>query len=157
PSSMPDKPNRLARPHSFDLNARRMDDLAPFGRILAQIFGKGVERARYRLQLKALEIRLLEFAIADDLLHVGVDILDDGRRRARGGKQPERYARLVSRNGLGDGRHAGKLRQALLAAESEHLELSVLHRTQRHRWTHDHRVDVSSNHISECGCRAAIV
>src|SRR5262249_47391260 len=141
---MTDRPNQPAQPHSFDLNVRRMDDLAPFGRILAQIFGIGVERARYRLQRKAFEIRLLELAIADDLLHVGVDLLDDVRRRARGGKQPERYARLVSWNGLGDGRHVGKLQQALLAPESEHLELSVLDWTQRHRWTHNHRLDVAS-------------
>src|SRR5262249_11528144 len=74
---------------SFDLDVRRMDDLAPFGRILAQIFGKGVERAGHRLERKAVEILLLEFGIADDLLHVGVDLLDDVRRRARRGKQPE--------------------------------------------------------------------
>src|SRR5215475_432425 len=36
PRSMTDRPNQPAQPHSFDLNVRRMDDLAPFGRILAQ-------------------------------------------------------------------------------------------------------------------------
>src|SRR5262245_34146937 len=118
---------KLAPRHSFDLHVRRLDDLAPFGRVLASIFGKGVERARNRLHRKAFEIFFLEVGIADDLLHVGVDLLDDVRGRACRGKQPERYARLVSRNGLGDGRHVGKLRQALLAAEGEHLEFSVLH------------------------------
>src|SRR6516162_638809 len=118
---------KLAQRHSLDLHVRRLDDLAPFGRVLAQILGKGVEPARYRLHRKAFEIFFLEFGIADDPLHVGVDLLDDVRGRARRGKQPERYARLVSRNGLGDGRDVGKRRQALLATESEHLELSVLH------------------------------
>src|SRR5262249_20839295 len=120
-------PPKLAQRHSFDLHVRRFEYLAPFGRVLAQIFGKGVERTRYRLHRKAFEIFFLEFGIADDLLHVGVDLLDDVRGRARRGKQPERYARLVSRNGLGDGRHVVKLRHPLLAAESEHLEFSVLH------------------------------
>jgi hypothetical protein len=44
------------------------------------------------------EIFLLKLGITDDLLHVGVDLLDDVCRGARRGKQPERYARLVSRN-----------------------------------------------------------
>src|SRR5262245_61774176 len=109
-------PPRLAQRHSFDLHVRRLDDLAPFDRVLAQIFGKGVERTRYRLHRKAFEMLFLESCIADDRLDVGVDLGDEVRGRARRGKQTERYARLVSPNGLADGRHVGKLRHPLLAA-----------------------------------------
>src|SRR5262249_30523873 len=35
PRSMTHKPNQPAQVHSFDLDVRRMDDLTPFGRLLA--------------------------------------------------------------------------------------------------------------------------
>src|SRR5262249_56027571 len=40
PSSMPDQPNEPAQLHSFDLDVRRMDDLAPFARLLPLMFAK---------------------------------------------------------------------------------------------------------------------
>src|SRR5689334_8461404 len=118
---LPNKPRGVPRPAciSIDLHMRRADDLAPFGRLLAQVFGKGVERTGDRLHRIGFEIPLAKFGIADDLLHVRVDLLDDAGRRARRGVQAERDACLVSRNGLRDGRHVGKLRHPLLTAETE--------------------------------------
>src|ERR1700733_14663875 len=141
PARHPATPDRQ---RSLALHIRRLDDLLPFGRVLAQKFGKGVAWPRYWLHREGLKILVLEFGIADDLLHIGVDLLDDGSRRARRSKQPERYARLESRNGRGAGRHVGELRHPPLAAESEHLQLSGAHGIQRHGWAHDHRVGVSA-------------
>ena len=79
-----------------------------------------------------------------------------GRRAVRR-EQAERHGRLVARNGLGDGRHVGELRHALLAAEAQHVELAGLDRRQRDRRAHGDHVDVAGDQIVQRGRRAAIM
>ena len=118
-----------------------------------------LRRRVHRFGKLPLDEPLLERRLRHHRSHVGIDLVDDRARRAAGDRDPEPGAGDVARQvaGFRGRRDVGELRQALAAADADHLDLALAVDRQRQADAHHHHVGVAADHVVDRRIGAAIM
>src|SRR5471030_2559713 len=139
----------------LDLRARRVHDLLPLGRLvadhLAEILRSPGDRRAAQLREALAHLRVGERAV-----HLRVDLLDDFLRGSLGHADAEPCRGLVTRHRLADRRHVGHRRLALRGGHAERAQASALDVGRRRGQVVEHHVHLARDQVGKRGTRALV-